>query len=358
MMKKILVFPLYGIGDVLMSTPAVRNLSEQLDCEITYLHMFRTTHDILLNNPFIKENIFFPFLKASKPEGIRFLLQFRKKFDCSINFYPSNRRDYNLAAYFVGSPVRIGHRYIIRDTAELNFLKNKTVREDDALHNVEEDLRLLDFLGVRTRKAYPLDFFATGEEGIDAEQWLKARGMEGKLLMGIHPGSSVFKNHSRKKWPQTSFSALIDRLSTELKDSIFLLFGGPEERDLRDAVISLVRDPERVLSVDSVSIRQSAALMMKCSLFISNDSGPMHMAAAARVPTVAIFGPTNPVWVRPWGVPYKVVRTCASCSPCFRYSPRPMRCGAGRDFACMKEIPVEQVYEACLDLLRECRGNS
>jgi len=76
----------------------------------------------------------------------------------------------------------------------------------------------------------------------------------------------------------------------------------------------------------------------------------MHMAAAARVPVVAIFGPTNPAWVRPWGVPHRVVRACESCKPCFRYSPIPMRCIADSDFACLREITVEQVYNACLDL--------
>lgn len=350
---KILVLPLYGIGDVLMSTPAIRNLKEQLDCEITYLHMFRTTHDILLNNPYIKENIFFPFLTSSKLEGIRFLLQFRHKFDCSINFYPSNRRDYNLAAYIIGSPLRIGHHYVIRDTTELNFLKNRTVREDDSIHNVEENLKLLDFLGIEEKKLYPLEIYLTDEERVVAQRWLNGRKIDEKsVLVGVHPGTSVFKGHDRRRWSEESFARLIDMLAAERENAVFLLFGGPEEAPLRSAVMSLVRDRVRVIPVDHVSVRHAASLMMDCRLFISNDSGPMHMAAAVRVPTVAIFGPTNPVWVRPWGVPHKVVRTCISCSPCFRYSPRPMRCGSGRDFACLQEISVEEVHDACLDLLR------
>jgi heptosyltransferase-2 len=351
--KQVLVLPLYGIGDVLMTTPAIRNLKEQLDCEITYLHMFRTTHDILLNNPYIKENIFPPFLETSRLAGIRFLLQFRKKFDCSINFYPSNRRDYNLAAFIAGSPVRIGHRYIMGDLTELNFLKNRTVREDDSIHNVEENLRLLDFLGIKERKPYPLEIYLTYEERSFADQWLSWRETYiGNFLIGLHPGTSVFKKHDKRRWSEESFGELINKLSAHWKNSIFLLFGGPEEKPLRESIISSVGDAKRVLSVDSVSVRQAASLMMKCRLFISNDSGPMHIAAAAKVPTVAIFGPTNPAWVRPWGVPHRVVRTCISCSPCFRYSPGPLHCVAFRDFACLQEIAVEQVYSACLDLLK------
>jgi heptosyltransferase II len=352
-MKHILILPLYGIGDVLMSTPAIRNLKEQLGCEITYLHMFRTTYDILQNSPHIKENIFFPFLTSSKLEGIRFLLQFRKRFDASINFYPSNRRDYNLAAFVAGSPLRIGHRYAMRDIAELNFLKNRTVQEDDSLHNVEENLRLLQFLGIEKSMTYPLDFFATEEEDIFAELWLKQNTAETSTLVGLHPGASTFKNHARKKWPEASFAALIENLSEELKNASFLLFGGPEEQEIRKAVLSAVRTSARVLSVDSFSVRQSAALMKRCNIFISNDSGPMHMAAAARIPTVAIFGPTNPVWVSPWDVPHIVARACESCKPCFRYSPVPMSCTTDRDFACLREITVEQVYNACVELMKD-----
>lgn len=351
-MKRILVLPLYGIGDVLMTTPAIRNLGERLDCEITYLHMFRNTHDILLENPYIKENIFFPFLTSSKLQGIRFLLQFRKKFDCSINFCPSNRRDYNLAAYIVGSSVRIGQRYVIGDLTELNFLKNRTLLEDDSLHNVEENLRLLDFLGVREIRPYPMEIFLKPEEIAYADRWLVEHEIGGgAILVGIHPGTSVFKGHDRRRWHEAKFASLIDELAPAAGNSIFLLFGGPEEKPLRDAIVSAVRDAERVVPLESVSIREAAALMMRCRLFISNDSGPMHMAAAARVPIVAIFGPTNPVWVRPWGVEHRVVRTCISCSPCFRYSPRPLNCVSGRDFACLGEITVEEVLNACVKLL-------
>lgn len=351
-MKRILVLPLYGIGDVLMTTPAIRNLREQLDCEITYLHMFRTTHDILLNNPYIKENIFFPFLTSPKLQGVRFLLRFRKKFDCSINFCPSNRRDYNLAAYIVGSPMRIGQRYKAGDLAELNFLKNRTLMEDDSLHNVEENLRLLDFLGVKEIRPYPMEIFLLPEEISFAERWLAERSIgSGKILTGIHPGTSVFKGHDRRRWDENKFALLIDQLGRVVDDSFFLLFGGPEEKPLRDAVVSAVTDSGRVVPVDSVSVREAAALMKGCSLFISNDSGPMHMAAASGVPTVAIFGPTNPAWVRPWGVEHRVVRTCKSCSPCFRYSPKPLHCAAGLDFACLSEITVEDVFNACVELL-------
>jgi ADP-heptose:LPS heptosyltransferase len=349
-MKRVLVLPIYGIGDALMTIPAVRNLKEHLDVEITYLHMFRTTHDILKNNPYIDSHVHFPFLESSKLAGIKFLLPFRKKFDCSINFYPSNRRDYNLTSFLIGCRARLGHRYFEMDLAELNFLKNRTLKEDDGLHNVEENLRLLSFLGIENPELYPMEIFLVADEVRFADYWKKEHGLEDKTIIGMHPGTSIFKNHAMKRWPLESFAGLIDRLAENLPGSAFLLFGGSEEQEIRETIISLVNPDSKVLSASPMTIRHAAALMACCKLFVSNDSGPMHMAVASGIPTVAIFGPTSPVGLRPWRVRHKVVRKDLSCSPCFRYSPKPMECVNKRHNSCIHDISVEQVLSASLEL--------
>jgi heptosyltransferase-2 len=352
-MKRVLVLPMYGIGDVLMTTPALKNLKERLDIEITYLHMFKATRDILAHNPYVSHNIHFSFLDVGKWESLRFLLHLRKKYQVSINFYPSNKRHYNLAAFLAGSPVRIGHRYVQDDMTALNFLKNRTLKEDDDLHCVEENYRLLDFLGLEKAKPYPLELYLTDGETAHATQWIQDKKLEQNMLVGIHPGTSSFKNHDKRRWPKASFAKLIDRLAVEFNKAAFLLFGGPEEKALREEIISMVGVRGRTFSVDSLSIRRTAALIGKCRLFISNDSGLMHIAAAMSVPTVAIFGPTNPVWVKPWAVRHRIVRLGLSCSPCFRYSSRPLMCIANINYACMNEIIVDQVFRPCLDLIKE-----
>jgi len=351
--KKILVIPPYGIGDVLMTTPAIRNIGERLDAEIIYLHMFRTTCEILQNNPFIKANVLFPFLEKGRVDILRFLLGFRGRHDFSINFYPSNRRDYNLAAFLAGSPVRIGHRYVLRDLLEMNFLNNKTIHEDDNLHCVEENLKLLGFLGIREATRYPMEIYLTEDEKRSAESWIRDHKADGKTLIGIHPGTSVFKNHGKRRWPESSFAALIDKLAGNLDDPVFFIFGGSEEKPLQDVLVSMVNSKAKLILPGAIPIRQAAALMKRCNLFISNDSGPMHMAAASGVPTVAIFGPTNPVWVRPWGVRHRVVRRELPCSPCFRYSPRPLECVANRGYECINDISVAEVFLVCCDLINK-----
>lgn len=347
----IIIPPLYGIGDVLMSTPAVRNLKEQIGARITYLHMFRTTHDILQGNPYIDENVYFPFLEKTRLQGIRFLMGFRKKYDASISFYPSNRKDYSLAALIIGCPIRIGHRYVRRDLRELNFLKNRTYREDDGLHNVEEDLRLLDFLGVRERTPYPLEIYLSEEEKTLAKGWFDKRGLSGRPAVGFHPGSSVFKAHDKKRWKAEKFVELIRELAKKDKNFVFLIFGGPEENILKDEVRSQCKLPDRVFTVDTENIRHTAAITERCKLFVANDSGLMHVSAALQVPTVGIFGPTNPAWLRPWKCRHRAVSLGYPCGPCFRYSPIPQQCYEGTDFSCIGDIEVDRVMEAAQSLL-------
>jgi len=351
---KIVVLPMYGIGDVLMTTPALRNIKEHLDAEITFIHMFKTTADILSGNPHVDMNLHFPFLSESRIRGFRFLTSLRGKYDCSINFYPSNKRDYNLAAFVIGCGERLGHRYAVRDLLELNFLKNRTLKEDNSLHNVEENLRLLSFLSIERPQPYPLKIYLSEEERGFAMNWLRERKLDARILVGVHPGTSSYKNHERRRWPEVSFAGLLDRLSRETDNVSFLLFGGPEEKDLRDRVISLSRYPQNIYPVESVTIRQSASIMAACNIFVSNDSGPMHMAVASGVPTLGVFGPTNPDWVGPWHVNGRVCRlgTDMPCSPCFRYSPRPLECRAKLDYACLARVRVEEVFDGCLSLLK------
>ena len=355
---RILVLPLYGIGDALMTTPALKNIKEKIpSARITYLHMFKTTRDILAGNPNIDDNIHFPFLEAGRLRSVRFALGLRGRFDVAINFYPSNRRDYNMASFLSGCRVRIGHTYKMNNFRELNFLKNRTLPEDDRLHNVEENLRLLGFLGIEAPRPYPLEAFLAEEEDRAALGWMAENGVdEGAPLVGLHPGTSAFKEHVKRRWPPERFSELIDGISSLRPEHRFLLFGGPEEAPLKETVRGKCAPSSRgkVHAVHAPGIRQTAAIMKRCQLFISNDSGLMHIAAALQLPTVAIFGPTDPRWVSPWKCPSRVIRPAGpavSCAPCFRYSPVPLKCWKRLDFKCLADISASCVLEAAVSLM-------
>ena len=353
---KILVLPQFGIGDTLLSTPAIHYLKNFFPrAETTVITMFKSTKDVLVQNSDIDKLIYFPFLEKNLIEVFKFLMDYRKKYDVSINFYPSNRAHYNLITRIIASKKRMGHRYKHCDIKCLNFLKNVTIKENPDLHVVEENLKLVHLLGGPQPNPddYKLLYYLNEEEKIFAENRMKKEGITAKTLIGFHPGSSVYKNHIHKRWSQEKFVELIELILEKLNDVNILLFGGKEDEEVKKFICENVKKSELVFNIKTKSVRETAAIMKFCKIFVTNDSGLMHLAASLDIPIVAIFGPTNPAWVRPWGVPYRIVRTGIDCSPCFVYSPKPIRCITNRNFACITEITVEMVLKAFEDLFQE-----
>jgi len=343
-LDNVIILPLYGIGDTLMTTPAIEVLKKATGCRIVNLCMFNSTYEVLKKNPFIDELIYFPFLENGVLRSLKFILSLQK-FDCSINFFPSNRRDYNILSFVIGANIRLGHRYCRRDLVEFNFLKNKTLREDVSLHNVEENLRLLELLGINVKEHGKMKIYLKEEEIANGRKLAKSLSHR-RIRVGVHTGTSSFKGHWQRRWPKERFLDLIN----ELPEIDFFLFGTEEEKKENEFIQSNAKKGN-VVVVGHRSIREVAALISHMSAFISNDSGIMHLAASVGIPVVAIFGPTNPTWVRPWDVPNKVVRIELPCSPCFYYSPKPLRCTSGLDFKCLKGIEVDMVKDALLSLL-------
>ena len=337
---KIVILPLYGIGDTLMTTPSIEVLKNSIQCKITNLCMFQSNYEVLKGNPFIDELIYFPFFNKSKLETFKFIKSLRRKFEFSINFYPSNRWQYNLIAWFIGAKKRIGHRYIKMDIRELNFLKNYTVREDENLHNVEENVKLLKFFDVNSVDIPSMQFYYDDRESELGREFVKKSSIK-DIKVGIHTGTSSFKNHQNRRWAKEKFLELINIFP----DIDFFVFGTKEEEEANQFIVNNSRY-KNVILIQNTPLRQVALIIKQMNAFISNDSGLMHLAAAVGTPVVAIFGPTNPVWVRPWRVNHSVVRVELPCSPCFYYSPKALECTAGLDFKCLKDIDVPMVKSA------------
>ena len=149
-MEKILITPLIGMGDTLMTTPALRLLkTAHPDWHVTYFTIGKSNYDLLLGNPYIDSLVYFPLKTAGIIKGPRYLFHhcFRK-FSTSLTFYPANRNSYNLFALLSGAPQRIGHTYLHYNISQLNWLKNSTIIEDPLLHCVEENVKLLTLFDI------------------------------------------------------------------------------------------------------------------------------------------------------------------------------------------------------------------
>lgn len=358
MSPQILVFALSGIGDALMFSPALRLLRQHFpEMPVDLVAMFPGVRDMYERHPGVRRVYFWNFLHEPVWRSVCFLRSLRRRrYDIALNVYPSNRWQYNILIWLTGAPLRFGHMYAHQNVRQLNWLKNRTLREEEQLHNVEENVRLVQLLGVPVpTELPPLELFFHAEDLQAAEQWVYGSGIpETAYCVGFHAGSATFKNHVRRRWAPENFAALATRLIREW-DAWVLLFGSGAEEELNERIRAAVDVPERCLVVRSPALMVSAAIMRRCQLFVSNDSALMHVAAALQVPTVAIFAYTNPTYVRPWKVPHIVVRRDLPCSPCFYYSPRPARCRWSGEsaFACIRQLTLDQVWEACHRLRRE-----
>jgi ADP-heptose:LPS heptosyltransferase len=354
--RKVVVFLLSGLGDTLMFTPALRLLKLAWpDTEFTAVTMKLSEHDAVATNPDFKEVRMWSFLKEGMISNLGFANKLRSEsFDLSIVPCPGNRVHYNVLSWLVGARQRVAFRYVFQSKRNFDFLNHVLIAHEDHVHNAEHNLRLAEALTGKKRGEVlgwdsKLTLNTIPEDRSAADRWMKQEGMEGKKYVGLHVSSSRAKKMDRKCWPKEYFFDLIEKF--EQKDSSlgFLLFCGDE--DLPESEWLVKRLGSRVRIARQLPVRVAADIIRRCSCFISNDSGMMHVAVAVGTPTVAIFGPTNPKRSGPWGGKAEVVRTGIECSPCFYHTSHDLTCPAGLDFACLKELSVEVVYAAAERLL-------
>ena len=346
MKLKILVLALSGIGDALMFTPALLRLMEKNpSAEIDILVMFKGARDIYQRIPGIANVHYYDFINSNSLSTLKYVLSLRKKYNATINVYPSNRKEYNIISFLLGAKKRAAVNYLRKDFANLGFLNNVTIIEDDSLHNVEENIKLCEkLLGESFGEIPPLQINFNEEEiSFEAKYLHKQKISRDDLVIGFHPGCAVFKNHINRRWEPGNFAELGKRL-IEKQNAKVLLFGGPDESNLREEIVDKI-DSDNAISVETDSLLKSVAVMKRCNVFVTNDSALMHIASALKLNVVAIIGPTNTNYIRPWQTEHKIATLNLDCAPCFYYSPKPLTCTrVDVQYKCIKELSVDIVY--------------
>lgn len=343
----ILIIALSGIGDALMFTPALQKLKEEFpSANIDALVMYNGVKNIYDELPQLSNVLYFDFINNTKLESLRYVLSLRKKYQATINVYPANRKEYNIIARLIGAQNRVAIKYLRKQFANFGFLNTSLILEDDSLHNVEENIRMVEKLvGKKTESIPSLLFNLRNEDKEFADRFLKEKSiLENDLVIGFHPGCSSLKNHSNRRWDPTKFAELGKRLIEKFNTKI-LVFGGGEEEVLKDIILAYT-ESTNAHSVNAETMSRTAAVMKRCDLFVTNDSSLMHVASALKLNVVAVIGPTNTNYIHPWQTNHKIATLNLDCSPCFYYSPRPLFCS--RDdvkFKCIKELSVDMVFE-------------
>jgi heptosyltransferase-2 len=222
------------------------------------------------------------------------------------------------------------------------FFLNKAVRWPKKGHLINKYNSLLASLGINNIAVTEPALFVTQEEKANAQKLLATLGYKtGQHLIGISPSSAY---GPAKCWPKDNFRKLTIKL-LEDKNNFMLFFGDDKASQLIEQIVSSLSS--RVINLSGkTTIRQLIALMKYCACFISNDSGPMHIAAALKIPLIALFGSTDKDATGPYGRNVIVIDKHIGCAPCFRKT-------CPNNMECMHAIKVEEVLEK----IKECLKN-
>ncbi|WP_051092406.1 lipopolysaccharide heptosyltransferase II [Geopsychrobacter electrodiphilus] len=211
-------------------------------------------------------------------------------------------------------------------------------REIWAMHRVQQYRALFAAFGIDGGDGRLCLGVTPGEQG-----WAEGQ-LGGGNWLAINPGAAF---GSAKRWVPERFAAVADRLCQQYGFSV-VLTGGPAEIEIGLAIEqAMSHKPQNLIA--KTSVRQLVAVIDRCGLMVSNDSGPMHVAAALGTPVVAIFGPTDHTKTHPWCDHYRVVRHPVDCAPC-------MLKVCPIDHPCMEGVTTEMVVEAACALLDVERG--
>jgi heptosyltransferase-2/heptosyltransferase-3 len=355
-LNRVLIINPFGIGDVLFTTPLIRNIRERFpDIYIGYVCNIRTA-EILKANPYIdtvfvyERDYYRNLVKKSKikclKEFIMFLKSIKKdKFELAIDL--SLGREYSFFCWLIGIKRRIGFNFKDRGI----FLTNKiNIDGYNDRHIVEYYLDLLRYIRIDYKNSN-LDLFIPDKINNWSNEFLIEQGVSNDdILISIVPGggASWGKDASMKHWPLRNFAKLANRLSEDYNVKI-LIMGDSKDKDLCLEVANRMR-AKAIQCCGKTNIMEFAGLLRRCKLVITNDGGPLHIAVALGAKTVSIFGPVDDRVYGPYPrTPHhKVIKTNLFCQPCYHRFRLPI---CNKDKECLRSITVKQVFEAVKDLL-------
>ncbi|HOU36377.1 MAG TPA: lipopolysaccharide heptosyltransferase II [Candidatus Omnitrophota bacterium] len=337
--KRIVIFNVNWLGDVLFSSAVIRNIRYNFPRSHIACIVPPRCRDVLEGNPYLDEIILFDERGAHK--GIAGAMAFIRTlkaqgFDTMFLLHRSMTRAF--IGWAAGIPERIGYA-----TVKRAFLLTKGIRPPDirAVHRIDYYLGVIRGAGLEVKDRHT-DFVFSEQDCRAAEAFLKKNAVASRdVVIGLNPGG----NWGLKRWPKENFAALADRLSVEYGAKI-ILTGSPQDLELSGDILSLMKHPA-VSACGVLSLKQFAALCPRLSVFISADSGPLHIAnAAGCARIIALFGPTDPKLTGP--VPTDRVVTVQKNVGC----PIPCYASGCSDNRCMKAISVDDVCSAVRSVTR------
>jgi predicted lipopolysaccharide heptosyltransferase III len=344
--KRVLVVRLRSIGDTVLSTPSLFALKR---------FQPQVTLDILLEDWVAPVLDGFPHVdnvitleRNSTSSRARIALQLRaNRYDVVYNLHGGTTATFLTRA--TGARHRVGY-----ETYQYARLHNhlspssSLLWKQDQTHSVEQQLALLGWTGVPVSDRPATELATTAPASANIAARFEATGLADARLAVIHPAAAF----ATKQWAATKFGEVADSLARQGLAVVSITT--PDQKSIIDEMNKKSAAP--ALAFTDLSLPEITALLARARIFIGNDSGIAHIAAAVETPSVVIFGSSNRAHWRPWtsgapGSAAEVVFEEMECQPCHGYF-----CEKFDEPECIKRVPVERVIAAAERVLRESEG--
>lgn len=308
-----------GIGDTIWGTPAIRALKEHFP-EL-HINVFAKTEgaEILKSNPFIDRIFIF------KKGVLNIFSLFRElrgnHFDTIVVFHATNRIIW-LMAYLTGADRIIGSK---RHSKETDFVITHPVHIPQKTHAIYARNLLIKELGVKLN-LNNIEIFIEDDEKKHADNFLKKLGIShDSLIIGFHPGAAK----PYKRWPEENFIKLGKMILDSGNQLQIIVTGNNREKELAQRIADEVGG---ISLAGKLTLRETAAIIQRCSIFVTNDTGPLHIAVALGMPTIALFSATGTENIEL----YRSIET-------FTVISKPKPCKECISKACTKPVCMEQI---------------
>jgi len=341
MNKRILIIRTDKIGDLVLSTPVIKAVRDAYPDSYIAAVVRPYAHEIIKGSPYLDEIITYDKEKNGKGIlwDIKFILKLRKKkFDLALVLHPKNR--VHIITFLSGIPERVGY------DKKLGCLLTKKIphlKQYGLKHEIDYTLDIVRYIGIEPKEK---SLYVT----VDKEAKKKIGDMfamngisESDLVVTIHPGSSCFS----KRWDARHFAKVADSLVLQRRNAKIIIIAGPHDKCFGDRVAELMKAKNMNLS-GKTTVSEMVCILKRSGLFISNDSGPVHIACAVGTPTISIFGRSDrglsPERWAPIGKKDVALHKDVGCEICLSHN-----CKLG--FKCLEAISEEEVIAAAEKIL-------
>ena len=318
------------IGDMVLLTPALRALKNAYPESNLALLLRPRVADLMETHPYV-DTCIVDTKKRGRYRSVTGLVRRidEATFDVAVVLHPTSFRN-ALLPFLARVPIRVGTRVSGR-----GMLLTASCEDDTSGHEVQRYLQVLRLLDINT----PPDFLAFWHTDADRQMIQDLLSAEGVSVTDRLVALNLGTTWRTKQWDIANFAKVIEQIAHRTPDTSVVLTGSSAETALAAALPTSL---PAINLVGKTSILQLGALLERCEICLTCDSGPMHIAAAVGTPTVALFGPTDPVRHKPYGTGHTIIEKPVVCRPCYK-----RKCHRqDAPHLCMTEIDTTEVVKA------------